>query len=259
MGNSNAIKNQFLDRVKGANVLLMLDFDGTVSELVPCHSDAKIREDIKEVILKLQRKSKLKIAFISGRSLKSLKEKVGIEGLIYSGNHGVETEFDSQLVEAERVQEIAQDLRHFVEAFSEDLTQTEGVLVEDKGLSMSIHYRMTAEKLQESVCRRAEEIFNQVAEKIQTFELSHAKKIIEIRPRNVWNKGDVVQFLVGKLSDYLPIFIGDDKTDEDGFKALASIENSLSIKVSNGETSAKHRVENIDDVKLFLEELEKSL
>lgn len=219
------IWNGLEPKLHNKDILLLLDYDGTLAPIAPTPDKAVLPKKVKELLRGLVKFKGIKIGIVSGRALKNIKKMVGVEGIIYVGNHGLEIDgpkikFESPV--SPRYRTILDNIKDDLNA---KLSGIKGAFVEDKGLSLSVHYRLVNEKF----IQLAKTIIHEIAiiylvrNKIR---IKHGKKVIEIRPPVAWDKGKVALWLLGremfslKEKEVLPIYIGDDISDEDAFKAL---------------------------------------
>lgn len=238
------------------NIMLFLDYDGTITPIAKTPSKAVIASKTKNLLSELSKNSHCKIAIISGRSLNDIKNMVRLRNIIYAGNHGLEIEGPKIKFE----NEISPRLKDIIEQIKNDLytkfSKIKGILIEDKRLSLSIHYRLVNKKyipLIKNVLKETTE-FYLIRKKVK---IDSGKKVFEIKPDVDWDKGKVVlwllrreQFLL-KDSRILPIYIGDDLTDEDAFKALGN--KGITISVGKPHHSyAKYYLKNVKEVEKFL-------
>ena len=134
-------------------------------------------------------------------------------------------------------------MHRLYEELRQSLGEISGIVIEDKGLSLSVHYRLSME----SDYNEIERIVRQVvapAEAAGTAVITTGKKIFEIRPAVSWGKGEAIKLVMkiignGRQVRLLPIYLGDDLTDEDGFKAVNERESGLSVLV--GKASHESR------------------
>ena len=254
-------RKQLQSRLAKRNIFLFLDYDGTLSPIVSHPKKAKISKKCRKLLKNLSLRKKICLAVISGRSLRDIKSRVGIKNIIYSGNHGLEvaglkTKPKKTASEAFKlaIKKIKRDLNYQLNPFK-------GAIVEDKGITLSIHYRMVASgevsRLKAAFRKaiRASGVNNEI-------KVREGKKVFEIRPPIDWNKGKIVLWLLkeydfgGKQQAATPIYIGDDKTDEDAFKALKKI--GLTIFVGKPrKSSADYYLKSTNDVLKFLSFLSK--
>ena len=254
--------NKVVHRLKSANhIMLLCDFDGTLTPIVDRPELAILPHDTRKSLRKLARNRHYTVGIISGRALADIKASVRVAGIIYAGNHGLEIEsFGSSFLEP-----IAEEMKPFFKILSQVLSATlrgfKGVLVEDKGLSLSVHYRSiddTDERIVKDAFARVTGPLH-VAGRIRVTE---GKKVYEIRPPVDWDKGKAIAWLIANCkktrckSGVLPVYLGDDLTDEDGFKV---IERNNGISIFVGEESyqslARYFLKSPEEVAEFLKML----
>jgi trehalose 6-phosphate phosphatase len=235
--------NIIIQRLKSADhILLLSDYDGTLIPIVDRPELAMLAPETRRLLQILSRDRRYTVGIVSGRALIDLKEKIGMDGIIYAGNHGLEIEgFGTNFLEP-----IAEEVRPFFQILSQVLTTTlrgiRGVLVEDKGLSLSVHYRSVDEAEQD----RVRDAFNKVTNPLHItgrIRVTRGKKVYEIRPPVNWDKGKAVSWLVAKCkeikvkSSILPLYLGDDLTDEDAFKVI-EMYDGISVFVGPKESNS---------------------
>ena len=231
------------------NLLIFLDFDGTLAPVVNDPTLASIPPETLRTLTSLAGLEKVSLAIISGRALADLKARVGLPNLIYAGNHGLEISgpgmYYLQPTAAKRVQalsELSADLQR-------SLQHIPGVQVENKGLSASVHYRRApADKLREIY-----QVINSVVSGSRgLFQMSPGLQVYEIRPRVTWHKGKAVSWIreTWAKRDALAMYVGDDVTDEDAFLALPE---GITISVGSArQTSARYYLEDQSSLQAFL-------
>jgi trehalose-phosphatase len=139
-------------RLKSAeHILILSDYDGTLTPIVDKPELAALPQETRKLLRKLAKHRHYTVGIISGRALVDLKNKVDLDGIIYAGNHGLEIEgFGSSFLEP-----IADEMRPFLKMLNQALSATlrgiKGVFVEDKGLTLSVHYRMVDRREEEKV------------------------------------------------------------------------------------------------------------
>ncbi len=244
------------DRLSGKSILLFLDYDGTLTPIAKTPEKAVISREAKDLLNRLSKKSYCLVAIISGRSLSDIKTVVGIEDITYAGNHGLEIEGPKIKFESQVSPRLKSIIRHIYEDAVSKFSKIKGVLIEDKGLTISVHYRLVDGKdIQEFLS-----IFNEITGPYivrDKIKINSGKKVYEIKPPVQWDKGKVVlwlmarqQFVSGK-NKILPVYIGDDVTDEDAFKVLKR--KGLTIFVGNPESSAAdYYLKDAQEVARFL-------
>jgi trehalose-phosphatase len=190
------------------------------------------------------------VAIISGRAHAELRELVGIPAIVYAGNHGMEISGPGFEFIEPTAQAAARDLHLLGEAIAHNLADVPGVFVEDKGLTLSVHYRRVPPLYCEKVWHA---VYDIVAKHRDEFHLTLGNKVYEIRPNVSWNKGAAIGWIREQVgtSDTVVIYIGDDTTDEDAFLALG--EDAVTIRVcDHGHTAASFILQDPTTVQQFL-------
>jgi trehalose 6-phosphate phosphatase len=200
---------------------LFLDVDGVLAPIVPRPEDARVPDETRAELRRLNERYAL-VACISGRSGEDARQIVGVPGLVYVGNHGLELEPESEAWRAR--------LRDF-------LGGVEWPLVEDKGLTAALHYRGLADE----TAARAE--LESVAERARQagFVARFGRKVLEIVPPVRGNKGTAIRSLLARAGLHRALVAGDDTTDLDAFHALDGLEVAIRVAVSSSEGPAELR------------------
>lgn len=234
------------------HTLLLLDYDGTLTRIAPSPEQATLPVSTRSVLRKLSRHPRMTVAVISGRRLHELRRLVGVRNLIYVGNHGLEIWQNGRqagVIVSRPLQEAVARIRSQLTSLVADIP---GALVEDKGLSVSLHYRLVPARLEMPLKAM---LLRDVLPFVRASGLTvlHGKKVIELRPRLNWTKGHAALWLMKHIRrrSVLPIYIGDDRTDEDAFRALAE---GITIRVGAHEGSKAHYyVRDVEEVMALLQ------
>jgi alpha,alpha-trehalose-phosphate synthase [UDP-forming]/trehalose-phosphatase len=218
-------RDELRARLGSREVFLFLDFDGTLAPIVESPDRAALSPSLRSALERLLTSAQL--AVVSGRALDDLRSRVGIEGIAYAGNHGAEIRIDGTVLRAGGVERSARALQTLLGSLRNGLSAIPGVLVEDKGVTASIHFRQVDPSREGDVLR----IFWGIARDHEhAFRITTGKKVLEIRPRAAWNKGEAVARIMElKGRGMLPVYIGDDTTDEDAFRAIRGCGISVSV------------------------------
>lgn len=241
-------------------IILCLDYDGTLVPIRKTPSEAKLSPRVQKILLELANQKDFKVIVVSGRSLAEIKKMVGLKELIYIANHGFELEGpEIQFVHPDAVK-----TKKIMEMVKEELVSAlrpfPGVWIEDKGLTMSIHYRL----LQKSKIKQALEAFLNVLKphcESEHLVITGGKKVWEVRPPERWNKGSAVLWLFARAlakreTSIFLIYIGDDQTDEDAFNAVKR--KGIGVKVTKSPrkaTAADYYLRSTAEVYHFLKQL----
>ncbi len=232
--------------------LLGLDFDGTLAPLARRPELARLPKATKRLLARLARTPGVRLAILSGRALPDLRKQVGLPGVFYSGNHGLEIRGPGLAWKHPAAVRCSPRLRFLLRSLSPRMKAFPGAFIEDKGLTLAVHTRQM--KTGGGVALR-KLLKRELAASGGDWLLAEGKKTWEIRPRADWNKGLALLKIAGSRGGGPPvIFIGDDRTDEEGFRSLGP--RALTIKVGGtGGTHARYRLSGPASIAAFLEEL----
>ena len=243
----------------GRPLAFLADFDGTLAEFADDPNAVTLPAAVKDSLTRLSRRSAL-VAIISGRSLGDIRRRVDIAGLVYAGNHGLEiagpgwTWTHPAAVKAQEA--VAACCRRLRQA----LRGIPGAWVEDKGLTATVHYRLTPHRFVDRVSVAVREDVARLP--TGTLAVHPGKHILEIRPEVPWDKGTAARWILsrmlgpGALEQACVIYAGDDRTDEDVFDALP--DPSVTIKVGGHAqpTAARYSLRGADEVARFIDFVE---
>lgn len=241
-------------RAAAGHLLVGLDFDGTLAPIVPLPQDAALPPATRPVLERLVARPDTRVALVSGRGLADLMGRVAMPGLFYAGNHGLE--IDGPGVHRVHAEAAAarQRLARLAARLHEAVGGVEGALVEDKGLTLSVHYRRVAGESDARLVRAAAHACC-VGER--GLRVTDGKKVVEIRPDVDWHKGRALRFLretvTAEYGDTPALFIGDDTTDEDAFRELGDADWGILVgPPPPGGTAARAALATTGDVAAFL-------
>lgn len=235
--------------------LLLLDFDGTLAPIAKTPREAKISPETKKLLRQLSEKKDVYLAIISGRKLDDIKEKVGLPDIIYGGNHGLEGEIFGEKYSYPIPDKMLRNLGTIKEQLDKIAAKFNGVLVEDKELTLSFHYRSAEEQQMPEIALLINGALQPFVSN-KSVSVMIGKKVIDISPNVTWNKGCFADLIVKKISAITKtypevIIIGDDKTDEDIFRKVSG---GITIKVGeNLQSTAKYSLKDTKEVMKFLE------
>jgi trehalose 6-phosphate phosphatase len=252
----------FSSYIRAASHLLLLsDYDGTLTPIVSRPDEAKLSPEVREKLRALANKPTVDVGIISGRPLSEVKALAGIEGVYYSGNHGLKIENPGLKFIHPAAKAAQPKIQDILRQLSTELANIEGVFVEDKGLSLSVHYRLVRKSEEEIVAQ----IFHQITSswlRDGKIRVTSGKKVWEIRPPTDWHKGKAVETVISEMKallgdgQALTIYLGDDTTDEDAFMIIHRPQGwSIFVGGENASSNADYFLNSTSEVMAFLSRL----
>jgi trehalose 6-phosphate phosphatase len=242
-------------RLASGALLLLMDYDGTLTPIMKRPEEATISADMRRLLARLLKH--YPTAIISGRALKDIRKLVGLRKIYYAGNHGLEIYGPGLKLVKPEAKKMASTVSKICVDLRSELGDIDGTIVEDKGLTASVHYRLVApEKL-----RGLKRIFTRITKPhiiARRIKIARGKKVLEIRPNIDWDKGKAVLWIIDALKPrgrVLPIYLGDDKTDEDAFRALKNKGITILVSNTSKKSNAEYFLRNVNEVKEFLKKL----
>jgi trehalose-phosphatase len=253
------------DCLKGKHLFLFLDYDGTLAPLMARPAEAVLSEETRVVLQQLSREQNLLLAVVSGRKLDDVKRKVGIDRIIYSGNHGLELSSPRVKFEGLATPGYRTILKKIKAELERTLAGIRGAAVEDKDITLSLHYRtvVPGDIAQVKTLFHEATILYLVRNKIK---IKEQNMDLEVWPPVNWDKGKIVNWLLTRQElsadpdSMFPVYVGDDRTDEDAFKALKFRGVTVFVRGRPGESAAEYYLNDQKEVTELLRrmlELEK--
>jgi trehalose-phosphatase len=240
--------------LEGRTPAVFLDYDGTLTPIVDRPEDALLPEETRRAVEHLV--ARCPVAVVSGRDLHDVRALVGMGGIFYAGSHG----FDILAPDGSRHQKATELLPALDAAEAElgpALDDIPGARLERKRFAIALHYREVSGDRTAEV----EATVDRAAAGHAELRKTGGKKVFELRPAVDWDKGKAVRWLLEVLGldrvDVLPLYIGDDETDEDAFRAIRDRGLGIVVRGESDErpTAARYRLENPGEVARFLDEL----
>ncbi|MCF7908046.1 MAG: trehalose-phosphatase [Candidatus Omnitrophica bacterium] len=227
-------------------VFIFFDYDGTLSPIVRNPHLARVPLSTKKSLKKLAGNRRFVVGIISGRSLRDVKKRVGLKDIFYAGGHGLEIEYKKKVLLNPKLQIKSRAvIKKAKSQLAKSLNDIGGVVIEDKGAILAVHYRKVLLSKQRTVIK----IFKETSKpflKAKLLKIGSGKKVLELRPNIAFSKADSVQFFHKKLrkaKNDLTLFFGDDLTDEDVFKLLK--DPDLGVRIGRSKSSkAKYYLAN---------------
>jgi trehalose 6-phosphate synthase/phosphatase len=239
--------------VTGYQLAVFVDYDGTLTPIVDHPAEAVLSPRMRNALAACAARPDIDVAIISGRALADARASVGLETLIYAGNHGME-------ISGPHIAPFRHpDLLHYEAKLSGLAAELRGVArhgawVEDKGATLTFHYRAVEEALQPALAAQVRTLIQQAG-----FQTREAHGAVEARPPIGWDKGHAVLHIArarhGPLwSEHVRIvYVGDDQTDEDAFRILAGLGITFRVGSAATSTHATHRLPDTEAVAALLE------
>lgn len=252
--NENAIASRVRSRFARAHPpplraehALFLDVDGTLADIAETPNEAFVEVELIAAIPQLRARHGDALALVTGRSLTDVDRMFPGLRLPAAGQHGCERRDSAGTVHLHSPDPVV--LRKLRDLFARFAERHAGLLFEDKGATFALHYRQSphlAVQLQ-SIVRAALE-----APAAASYRMLEGKQLVEIRPDGRTKGTAILDFMLEPpFAGRMPVFVGDDRTDEDGFAAVTSL-GGWSVKVGAGRTRARYRLENTIAVKRWL-------
>jgi trehalose 6-phosphate phosphatase len=223
-----------------------LDVDGTLVDFADRPHEVRIDEDLERLLRELHSAAGGALALISGRSVSDVDRLFASRQFCVAGQHGAERRDAAQMVHRHglplaRLRGAGDTLRRFSAAHP-------ALVLEDKGMNLALHYRL-APHLASDVRGAVQDIAKDLGEE---FEVQKGKMVFEIKPSGKDKGTAIAEFMKEKpFRDRMPVFIGDDHTDEYGFRIVNRL-GGHSVKVGRGPTTARWRLPDASAVRAWL-------
>ncbi|MDP1991295.1 MAG: trehalose-phosphatase [Syntrophales bacterium] len=250
---------EFWDELKGdlaeRFIYLFLDYDGTLSPIVRDPDKAVLSLRMRGRLKALSKDGRCRIAVISGRALEDIRRRVGIAGITYGGNHGLEVEGPDGNLRYPIPEKARRALNAVRQTVERELSTIPGAFLEEKGMTLTVHLRKVRHGERPIVAHAVSEATWLHRERGEV-EVRPGKEAFEIRPFVEWDKGKTVQWLLEKSSvaggePPWPLYVGDDWTDEDAFREIR--ERGVTVYVGTPrQTKARYYLRNVGEVAAFL-------
>lgn len=237
------------EQLKHKKLFLFLDYDGTLIPGKKAYREARLSVATWKLLDHLSRLEDCKIALVSDRSVKDLKLLTNFKNLSYIGNHGMEIQSDKFNYNADLAKDVRYALWLVYNSIYEELCNVEGIVIDEKKLSLSIHYRMVSAaqvgKIKGIVTKALSE------HGTHNLNVNYRRNTIDIKPNGVWNKGWAAAMLLSKYPDHFPLSIGYDSSNEDLFKTFQ--QTGLNCRVGKShESLANYYLNNTGEVQQLL-------
>lgn len=252
---------QFAERLAGRRPVVFLDYDGTLTPIVDRPEDAVISGPMRDAVQELA--ERCTVCVVSGRDRPVVQRLMGIDNLVVAGSHGFDiwspgtgtVRHNASAGSGGLLAEVSDRLRAAVRAIP-------GTVVEPKKASIAVHYRRTPESCRPQVEAVVEGLLDEFPDRLK---ITPGKMVREVQPKIDWDKGRAVLYLLHALDlgsgAAVAVYLGDDITDEDAFRALAG--RGIGVVVADTgdpagrgrSTAADFVLDSTGEVELFLRTL----
>lgn len=266
---------QMMSAAKGKHIVVFLDYDGTLSPIVEDPERAYMSDTMRSTVQEVARY--FPTAIISGRCRDKVYDFVQLAEIYYAGSHGMDImapvrafnaskngciktrdKKGNEVVLFQPAKEFLPMIEEVFKLLKEKVKRIQGATMENNKFCASVHFRCVEEK---NLSLLAEKV-QSVLKDYPRLQLTLGKKVLEIRPSIEWHKGNALEFLLDSLglansNDTMPLYIGDDRTDEDAFQVLKARGHGYPILVSSvpKETLASYSLRDPSEVMAFLHHL----
>lgn len=240
-------------QTKGKRIAVFLDYDGTLTPIVDDPEKALLSDSMRQVLTNMA--NILPVAVISGRDLPDVQKLISMKGIYSAGSHG----FD--IAGPEGMQSEHQEGSKFLPSLDKaekelsERIDIPGARIERKKFSVAVHFR----KVKEDKVASIEQIVEEVAALHPDLRQAGGKKIFELQPKLAWHKGKALLWLLDKMGldrpEVLPLYIGDDLTDEDAFNTLQGRGIGIVVMDRRRPTKANYRLSGPGEVEQFLRKM----
>ncbi|XP_039124528.1 probable trehalose-phosphate phosphatase 6 [Dioscorea cayenensis subsp. rotundata] len=265
--------DKMMSIAKEKKLVVFLDYDGTLSPIVDDPDRAFMSDSMRSAVSKVAQY--FPTCIVSGRRRDKVYDFVRLNELYYVGSHGMDImaplkcsknasssfhekaidENGNEVVVFQPAQEFLPIIEEIFDELEEQTKEIPGIMIENNKFCVSVHFR----RVDEEYWGVLEEQVVEIANKYPSLHLTRGRKVIEIRPSIKWDKGRALEYLLDTLGfandgDAIPVYIGDDRTDEDAFKVLRNRGEGYPIIVSSipKDTKASYSLRDPSEVMSFL-------
>ena len=239
------IASDLRGRCGDRHLLVLCDFDGTLVEFQPDPAAVWLPVHRRLLLRELMARPATTLGLVSGRRLDDVRARAGLGSDVYAaGLHGLEIEGGGAVFVHPQLTGTRALVRGMTVSLAAAIDGHPGAFIEDKELSLAVHYRDVPESQHEDVISAFDLITRSVIE-TGRLRVMHGACVLELLPDIPWNKGDAVRWIAehaaGRLGRVFPVYFGDDVTDEDALRAVAK--QGLGIASSARVTSGEYLVD----------------
>jgi trehalose 6-phosphate phosphatase len=245
---------KIVERLKERRLALFFDYDGTLTPIVRRPEEATLSDEMRSLLRELA--SRVTVSIVSGRDLADVRKMVGLDRLYYAGSHGFDVAGpDNMQMQLEQARDHLAELDEAAAELKDRLELVKGAWVERKRFAIAVHYREADER----DAGRIEQAVDRARAAHPGLRKKGGKKIFELQPDVPWDKGKAVRWLLEQLKlagpDVLPVYVGDDVTDEDAFKVLSNGGLGIRVGLPDEPTSADFYLQDTGELERFARQL----
>ncbi|MGH3869759.1 MAG: trehalose-phosphatase [Pseudonocardiaceae bacterium] len=252
---------QFAASLAGRRPAVFLDYDGVLTPIVDRPQDAVMSDGMREAVQALAQRCS--VCVVSGRDRPVVQQLMGVGNLVVAGSHGFDIWSPQEGTIAHDAatdfEDLISDVRDRLRAEVESIP---GVVIEPKRAAVALHYRLANSEHHAKLTAVVDELLDEYSGRLK---VTPGKMVYELQPKIDWHKGKAVLHLLRTLhlddDDVVPLYLGDDITDEDAFRALAGRGVGIIVghpddpEVANRPTAADFVLESTVEVEQFLNTL----
>lgn len=249
------LKYIFSEISKTGRIFLFLDYDGTLCPIVKRPDRATLPLKTRNILSRLADNRRIVVSIVSGRMLRQVKNLVGLKGIHYAGCHGLEIEKDDKAYLFPKLSKSKIRINGLKRRLKIELSAITGWEIEEKDIIFALHYR----RVKSSNIQKLKNIFYNIAKPYTSkgeIVTASGKMVLEVRPALNWDKGRYCLYLMNKLKHkderIIPLYIGDDTTDETAFKVLRRKGITIFVKGERKTSLAEYYLGSTNEVTDFL-------
>lgn len=225
---------------KYEQLAIFADFDGTLVDIAPTPDSIIVNDDLKNLLVRTTKRTRGACAVVTGRAMHDIQNYLGDCDLAIAASHGGQWRLPGQATQS--IEHVCNELERYKKAIT-GFASDYNLLVETKQFAIAVHLRQHPEHEQHL------DAFFESLHIGPNYSVIRGKAVRELKPKQA-NKGAAIErfMAMAPFSGKTPLFVGDDVTDEDGFRYINSV-GGISIKVGPGESRAQHRLSHPADVR----------